>query len=47
MLNKAIAGCVALILLALAVKGLEWGNGCLAEIQHATQQRSAAYALVK
>ena len=45
MLNKAITTVSALILLALACKGLAWGNGYLADVQQATQQRSAAYAL--
>jgi len=43
MLNKAITTVSALILLALACKGLAWGNGYLADVQHAAQQRQAAY----
>ena len=42
-MNKAIVVCVGLILLALAIKGLAWGNGYLAEVESTSQARSAAY----
>lgn len=44
MLNKAIAAVSALILLALVCKGIAWGNGYLADVQRAAQQRQAVYA---
>jgi len=47
MLNKAITVCVGLILLALVVKGFAAGNGYLADVERATQARSAAYASMR
>ena len=43
MLNKTITAVSALILLALACKGIAWGNGYLADVQRAARQRQAVY----
>ena len=46
MINKLIVAVVGLILLALALQGLQGARGYLAEVESAAQARSAAYQTI-